>query len=215
MSTDERPESLAAQAAAWVPPWERRPAAPDPGYAAAVRAAASDDDPGLDDEPDLHADPDVEGYLDPASPQAQASADADTDADDRAGDDDGGTGADVPVELPPLPGEATGPATVDAPQPMDGDEFDPTDVDPDEPDVVAPDLPHPDEEPVDVPAGGGVPVDAPAPADGDDAGSVFDTAADDDVSDDDEIDLPAVGAPAGPTRPRVRRSRRRGVGPGR
>ncbi len=41
MSTDERPESLAAQAAAWVPPWERRPAVPDPDYAAAVRAAAS------------------------------------------------------------------------------------------------------------------------------------------------------------------------------
>ncbi len=158
MSTDERPESLAAQAAAWVPPWERPPAVPDPGYAAAVRAAASDD---------AHADDDDGEHAD-------------------------GFGADVPVELPPLPGEAAGPATVDAPQPVDGDESDPTDVDPDEPDVVAPDLPHPDEAPVDVPAGGGVPVDAPAPADGDDAGSVFDTAADDDVSDDDEIDLPAV-----------------------
>ena len=197
MSTDERPESLAAQAAAWVPPWERTPAVPDPGYAAAVRAAASDDAPGLVDDPDVHDDPDVEGDLDPASPQAQAptaDADADADADDVDGDvdgDEGGIGADVPVELPPLPGEATGPATVDAPQPMDGDESDPTDVDPDEPDVVAPDLPHPEDEPVDVPAGGGVPVDAPAPADGD-AGSVFDTAADDDVPDGDEVDLPAV-----------------------
>ncbi|HWS35467.1 MAG TPA: SMC-Scp complex subunit ScpB [Actinoplanes sp.] len=35
MSSEERPESLAAQAAAWVPPWERR-RDPDPGYPASV-----------------------------------------------------------------------------------------------------------------------------------------------------------------------------------
>nr|WP_246607361.1 SMC-Scp complex subunit ScpB [Actinoplanes toevensis] len=36
----------------------------------------------------------------------------------------------------------------------------------------------------------GVPADAPLLADGDDAGSMFDVAADDDVGDDDEVDLP-------------------------
>ncbi|GAB1641556.1 SMC-Scp complex subunit ScpB [Krasilnikovia sp. MM14-A1259] len=37
--TDERPESLAAQAASWVPPWERPPLPPDRAYQeAAVRA---------------------------------------------------------------------------------------------------------------------------------------------------------------------------------
>jgi segregation and condensation protein B len=156
VSTDERPESLAAQAAAWVPPWERPPALPDADYAAAASAATPSS--GLDD-------------------------------DDEPGEAD----TDVPAELPPVPGEATGPVTVDAPQPLDGDEeAAPTDVDPEMPDVIAPELPDPDDEPNEVPAGGGVPVDAPAPVDGDDAGSVFDAAADDDVSDNGEIDLPAV-----------------------
>ncbi|MET0419367.1 MAG: SMC-Scp complex subunit ScpB [Actinoplanes sp.] len=57
---------------------------------------------------------------------------------------------------------------------------------------VGPELPLPDaiEEAVEAPAEeSGIPVDAPLP-DGDDAGDVFDAAADDDVSDDDEVDLP-------------------------
>jgi segregation and condensation protein B len=87
--------------------------------------------------------------------------------------------------LPPLPGETSEPVTVDDP----ADESQgPTDV------RVGPDLPVPasieqalevedDEE-------AGRPVDAPLPPDGDDAGDVFDQAADDDVSDDSEVDLP-------------------------
>ena len=35
--SDERPNSLAAQAASWVPPWERAPMAPDREYQASVR----------------------------------------------------------------------------------------------------------------------------------------------------------------------------------
>ena len=42
--TDERPESLAAQAASWVPPWERAPRPPDPEFAAKARAEESDDE---------------------------------------------------------------------------------------------------------------------------------------------------------------------------
>ena len=38
MSNDERPDSLAAQAAAWVPPWERQQLPPDRDYQAARRA---------------------------------------------------------------------------------------------------------------------------------------------------------------------------------
>jgi len=59
--TDERPDSLAAQAAAWVPPWERAQRPPDAGYAAAHGSAASfgeDDDEelaeaGLSDDDDF------------------------------------------------------------------------------------------------------------------------------------------------------------------
>jgi segregation and condensation protein B len=42
--TDERPESLAAQAASWVPPWERAPRPPDQDYAVSQRASAAEDD---------------------------------------------------------------------------------------------------------------------------------------------------------------------------
>lgn len=174
MSTDERPESLAAQAAAWVPPWERQQAAPDPAYAAAVRAAADDD---LDDDIE-----DDDADTDPAHADG-----ADGGAADGGGADDG----EVPAEVPPMPGEVTGPVTVDAPQRLPGeDEPDPTDVELAEPDVVAPGLPDPDDVPQDAPVDGAVPVDAPVPVDREDAGNIFDAAADD-ISVDD-IDLPAV-----------------------
>ncbi|WP_430786785.1 SMC-Scp complex subunit ScpB [Actinoplanes sp. G11-F43] len=48
MSTEERPESLAAQAAAWVPPWERR-REPDRDYQESVEASA----PVVDDIPEM------------------------------------------------------------------------------------------------------------------------------------------------------------------
>jgi segregation and condensation protein B len=164
VSTDERPESLAAQAASWVPPWERPPRLPDPAFAAA--------------EHDLNVSDDLPGEPPDAADGAEG---ADTDAD----------GAGTP-ELPPLPGEASGPVTVDAPQPLPGEhEPAPTEV---ELDDVPIDVPAIDDAPDDddLPAGGAAPVDAPAPVDGEDAGTVFDTAADDDVSDDGDVDLPAT-----------------------
>ena len=45
--TDERPESLAAQAAAWVPPWERAPREPDRAYQATAA------EPDISDEIDM------------------------------------------------------------------------------------------------------------------------------------------------------------------
>ena len=38
MSNDEQPDSLAAQAAAWVPPWERPQRPPDRAYQAEVQS---------------------------------------------------------------------------------------------------------------------------------------------------------------------------------
>jgi segregation and condensation protein B len=95
---------------------------------------------------------------------------------------------EVPPELAPLPGEAGGSATVDSPTELPGEPDSPIDV------GVGPDLEIPpsieaavedaeDDE-------RGEMVDAPLPADGDDAGGVFDAAADDDVSDDEDVDLP-------------------------
>ena len=141
MSTDERPDSLAAQAASWVPPWERQQP-PDRAYQAAAMAEAS------------------------AAEPADGEADG------------------VPPELSPLPGEADAEPAVDAPVDVpDEDSSDPTDV------GVVPEVPLPtpvedateqalDEDP-------GAFVDAPL-TDGDDAGDVFDAAADDDV----ELDVP-------------------------
>ena len=53
MSNDERPETLAAQAAAWVPPWERQQRPPDRAYQAAAEAAARADAEGDEDEQGL------------------------------------------------------------------------------------------------------------------------------------------------------------------
>ena len=155
MSTDERPESLAAQAASWVPPWER-PQPPDRAYQAAAVAAA-----------------------------VESEADASSDGD---GEPDG-----VPPELPPLPGEADEASAVDSPVDVpDEDTSDPTDV------GAVPEVPLPtpiedagenaleDER--------GPSVDAPVP-DGDDAGDVFDAAADDDLGDDGELDMPLAEEP--------------------
>ena len=151
MSTDERPDSLAAQAASWVPPWEREQPPVDRDFQAAA------------------VDPD------------------DSDPDDSDPSDQG----EIPPELPPIPGERGGTATVDAPTEVSGEtEAEPTDVG-DEPDVSLPasiedavaDAEDDDR---------GLAVDAPLPADGGDAGDVFDAAADDDMSDDAELDLPTA-----------------------
>ena len=172
--TDERPDSLAAQAASWVPPWERAQRPPDPAYAAAQRAQTDADD-----------DADV---------NAGAGQDDDADVESgEAGSDD--RGSEVPPELPPVPGEAEGPATVDAPQELAGEEeLAPTDV------GVGPEVPVPGaiEEALENEIGSSPLVDAPLPADGDDAGDVFDHAADDELADDAEVDLPIAEEVPGP-----------------
>ena len=169
--SDERPESLAAQAASWVPPWERASRPPDQDYAAKDRAGESDgdqlDEAGLSDDDD-DFDPAFEG----ANPAP---------------------GDGVPPELPPFPEEAGSPPTVDSPRELPGDEErDPTDV------GGLPELPMPGaiEEAAENEIGNAPLVDAPL--DGDDAGDVFDAAADDDVEDDAEVDLPFTEEIPGP-----------------
>jgi segregation and condensation protein B len=165
--SDERPESLAAQAASWVPPWERASRPPDQDFAAKARAGEGDGESGLlDDDDDF--DPAFEG----ANPAP---------------------GDGVPAELPPFPEETGGPPTVDAPREVPGEEErDPTDV------GVGPELPLPGavEEAAENEIGSAPMVDAPL--DGDDAGDVFDVAADDDVEDDAEVDLPFEEQVPGP-----------------
>src|SRR5690349_24760965 len=98
--SDERPESLAAQAASWVPPWERAPRPPDRDFEARVRAGESDDEELT--ESNLTDDDDD---FDPAFEGTNPSP-----------------GDRVPAELPPFPEETGGPPTVDAPREMPGDE---------------------------------------------------------------------------------------------
>jgi len=222
--TDERSQSLAAQAAAWVPPWERAPREPDRAYQAAATDPDISDDPDADDLDDLDADdldaddldaddlnaddlnavdaPDADApeaeepdsdEPEPAEPVASAGDEPVREPDDDEQLDEAGLADDDDFDPAfeggpaPLPGETSEPVTVDDPAGLPGDSGAPTDV------RVGPDLPVPasieqagemedDEET-------GNPVDAPL-LDGDDAGEVFDQAADDDVSDDAEVDLP-------------------------
>jgi segregation and condensation protein B len=153
--TDERPDSLAAQAASWVPPWEREPRTPDRDFQA--RAAAEHDDAEDEDQGEEEQGEEEQG-------EEEQGEDV-----ERAG-------------VEPIAGESEGPSTVDAPIPVPGHE----------PAVMDPDVEVPSsiEQAVDEPGEEGSPVDAPLPPDGDDAGDVFDQAADDDVSDDGDVDLP-------------------------
>ncbi len=186
--SDERPNSLAAQAASWVPPWERAAREPDRAYRAAAEAEPDDaPEPAVVGQPDegdkvdeagLSDDDDFDEAFERPNPPAYGASLSAADPSE-----------DVPAELPPLPGESGGAATVDAPTELgEDDEAGPTEV------GGFPDLPVPapieeaiEEADADEP---GSPVDAPLPPDGDDAGDVFDAAADDDVDDDAEVDLP-------------------------
>jgi len=227
--TDERSQSLAAQAAAWVPPWERPPREPDRAYQAAATDPDLSDDLVADDIADANADdladadadaddladadaddadevdadaPDADApeadepdsdEPEPAEPAASAGGEPVREPDDDEQLDEAGLADDDDFDPAfeggpaPLPGETSEPVTVDDPAGLPGDSGAPTDV------RVGPDLPVPasieqagemedDEET-------GNPVDAPL-LEGDDAGEVFDQAADDDVSDDAEVDLP-------------------------
>jgi segregation and condensation protein B len=174
-TADERPESLAAQAASWVPPWERPQRPPDRDYQAATTTAESAAG-------DAHPDDDEDR-------SAAGLSDDDDDFDEAFESDNPEGYDDVPEELPPVPGESSANPTVDAPTEVPGEtEPDPTDVG-SEPEVPLPSsiesaVAGAEEEEL------GRAVDAPLPPDGDDAGDVFDAAADDDVSDDGELDLP-------------------------
>jgi segregation and condensation protein B len=280
MSNDERPDSLAAQAAAWVPPWERPRTEPDRAYQAAHRATdGSDGQDGAfvaDDVADEQGFASVDGRAgdahdgDSADQGAGDGSAGDGGADHGAGvggaggggvsaveveasvraeqvaaveggaelleadaeqefaaervsasagldDGDGGGGRpdddedrsgaglsdddddfDTTFEQgnPPGYGESDpespvgdeAGAVVDEPRELSGeDDAEPTDV------RLGGEVPLPASIEQAVEAGedeGGAPVDAPLPPDGDDAGDVFDAAADDDVTDDDDVDLP-------------------------
>jgi segregation and condensation protein B len=108
VSNDERPDSLAAQAAAWVPPWERPRVEPDRAYEAAHRAAdeanASSDDPDAspsDADASLDEDNSPRGVdvsprgVDVSPRGADVAADGtDASADDADGVDDDGAPVD-------------------------------------------------------------------------------------------------------------------------
>jgi segregation and condensation protein B len=189
VSNDERSESLAAQAAAWVPPWERQRPEPDRAYQAARAAEATegpDDDEdrsaaGLSDDDD-DFDPAFEGGNPPGYAAGTEDAEDAEDAADRAGET-------VVPELPPFAGETAGPVAVDAPQELPGErEPDPTEIHIGGEVPMPPAVEHANEV-AEAGEGDFATVDAPVP-DGGDAGGMFDAAADDDVSDDDEVDLP-------------------------
>jgi segregation and condensation protein B len=149
---DERTDSLAEQAAAWVPPWERRTgdaAAPAPGGADADGVAAGSAPGGAAVSGQPAAVPG--GDVDAAGAPGGAS-DGETSGEAEIGD--GPASRDGGAELPPLSGEARTPPTVDAPQPMPGDD----DTDPLGPAIAASEAPapgettEPDAAPVDAPA---------------------------------------------------------------
>jgi segregation and condensation protein B len=188
VSSDERPDSLAAQAASWVPPWERQQRTPD----RADHTAAAD--PDISD--DLHNRDDTSDRVDGPVPDddedgSEANlSDDDDEFDERfEGANPEGYEEGVPPELAPLPGEAGGEPAVDTPIELPGEEEpEPTDVG-GAPEVS---LPTPVEDAAEeaLEQEGGPSVDAPAPLEGGDAGDVFDAAADDDVIDEDDADLP-------------------------
>ncbi|GIF16582.1 SMC-Scp complex subunit ScpB [Actinoplanes teichomyceticus] len=104
MSSDERPESLAAQMGAWVPPWERKRDEPDRAFQARAEAAGADGGDGP-------AGPDPAGRSRPA-PQAAAAVDAPQEppADDEPAD------AEIEPEMPlPEPVEEAAEQAADAP----------------------------------------------------------------------------------------------------
>ena len=203
MSNDERPDSLAAQAAAWVPPWERPQRPPDRGFQATAESQARAELAAGERDTDPDADPDADiananaapgpadSDSDDLSPVARVAGPADDEARSEAGLSDDDDFDPVfegppPTEEPALGEDGDERFGVDAP--ADEERREPVES------GSGPELPLPDpiEEAAAAPAqdDDGIPVDAPLPPDGDDAGDVFDAAADDDVSDDGEVDLP-------------------------
>jgi segregation and condensation protein B len=190
VSTDERPDSLAAQAASWVPPWERQQRSP--GRARQASAPDPDNSDNLDN-PDDISDRVDEPVPDDDEDRSAANLSEDDDDFDESfeGANPEGYEEGVPPELAPLPGEADGASAVDTPAELPGEEEpEPTDV------SGAPEVPlsTPVEDAAEeaLEQERGPSVDAPVPLNGDDAGDVFDAAADDDVSEEDDGDLPVT-----------------------
>jgi segregation and condensation protein B len=113
VNTDERAESLANQAAAWVPPWER----PQAVAAAVADAEPTPDDADSDSEvpdelPPLPGEAETEPTVDAPQPvEVPAPLEPDVSGPDAEPDDDEGTPVDAPV--PPEPDVAV--ARVDVP----------------------------------------------------------------------------------------------------
>ena len=99
MSDDERPESLAQQAASWVPPWERQPRPPDRRFQAeaeaTARATAGDE---LDAQFDLADETDLAGESDFAEAEESAAVDDLVDDDDAVVDEISADASDEPAE---------------------------------------------------------------------------------------------------------------------
>jgi segregation and condensation protein B len=201
VSNDERPESLEAQAAAWVPPWERQQRPPDRAYqAAAEESARRGDDPELADDEELSEaglsddDDDFDPAFEGADPPGYHQGGADAEPADGSEPADGAGLAEAGAEEAALGDDPA--VGVDAPVRAEHDEPLPSAAE------LGPDIELPGAVEEAAEAGeddlDGVPADAPLLADGDDAGSMFDSAADDDVSDDADVDIP-VGELAGDT----------------
>ena len=204
MSDDERPESLAAQAAAWVPPWERQQRTADREFQAGAHRT-DDERPGDDEDRSAAGLSDDDDDFDPAFERVNPPGynEPAVAVDDFAS----GGGEPAVVSGGGEPAVASGGGE---PAVASGDGEPAVASGGGEPAVAVDDVAAGDE-PAEVPAGPelevpaaveravedaagldepGAPVDAPLPADGDDAGDVFDAAADDDVSDDSDVDLP-------------------------
>ncbi|GIF26844.1 segregation and condensation protein B [Actinoplanes tereljensis] len=102
MSDDERPDTLADQAAAWVPPWERQQRPPDRAYqAAAEQEARRGKDPESADDEELSEagladdDDDFDEEFEGANPPGYNEPDEDE------GEDDEEEGEDEPGDLEP------------------------------------------------------------------------------------------------------------------
>ncbi|WP_406043932.1 SMC-Scp complex subunit ScpB [Micromonospora sp. NBC_00898] len=115
MSEEERRDSLADQAAAWVPPWERRPtpsaAEPDPTAESAAEAAPTTE-PELATEPEVAAEPaaalEPEPAADPTAATAPESATAlESAAEPEATAAPGSAAVEDPGSVAPPAGPAT------------------------------------------------------------------------------------------------------------
>jgi segregation and condensation protein B len=136
--SDERPNSLAAQAASWVPPWERAPMAPDRGYQASVREQDVSDQADTVGEPGTPASVGEPDAVDESDPRAFVG---EPDAVDESGARASAAEPDAVDES----GARTFPDEPDArSEPTEDEELDEADLTPDDDDVDEADPPPDD-----------------------------------------------------------------------